>query len=126
MRKLVLFTISIIFSSSCLAKINLSLTVNCTYQKGQLLTNEKSENVTNSKPLNWTFNSLMTDKSIFVSGGDTGSVLSIPIEDGVIIFLPFATGTSTFTIWESGESFWGKQASLSGTYSQQFIGSCQN
>lgn len=120
------FVISIT-STSAFAKIDLSATLNCTYQKGQILDKNTSDNVTNSTPLNWTFNGLASKNPIFVSGGETGRVIAIPIETGIIIYLPSDVGTSTFTIWSSGESFWGKQTNLLGSvYSQQFIGSCEN
>jgi hypothetical protein len=114
-------------SSPAMAELNLSATLNCTYQKGQFLDKNESTNVTNSKPLNWAFNGLSSEKPVFVSGGDTGSVFAMPMNEGVIIYIPHPTGTSVFTIWSTGESFWGKQSNIVGrTYSQQYIGSCQN
>jgi len=110
-----------------LAEINLSTTVGCTYQTGQILDKKAAENVKNSIPLNWTFNGLLSTKPIFVSGGDTGKVIAIPIDNGVIIYLPFSHGTSAFTIWTTGESFWNKQSNVLGDiYSQQYIGTCEN
>ncbi len=92
-----------------------------------MLTKKESESLTNSTPLNWTFNGLGSENPIFISGGDTGNVMPMPIENGIVIYLPYSTGTSVFTIWDNGDSFWGKQANLVGTvYSQQFIGKCLN
>jgi len=119
--------LTIAFSSPAIASLDLSATINCTYQKGQMLNKKESKSANNSKPLKWSFNGLKSKKAIFVSGGDSGSVITVSIENGVVIYLPYPVGTSTFTIWSTGESFWNKQANIMGTvYSQQFIGSCVN
>ena len=114
-------------STNVYANIDLSLTVHCKYQKGQFLTPNESENITNSKPMSWTFNGVLTNNPMFMSGGDTGSVLSHRIENGVSIYLPSELGSQSFTIWSTGESFWNKQyAILGNASSQQYIGTCTN
>ncbi|MGL6001541.1 MAG: hypothetical protein ACRCZ4_05495 [Plesiomonas sp.] len=116
-----------LLSLPAIAQIDFSVTVHCTYQKGQFLSKDEAENVTNSKPLNWAFNNLSGEKPIYISGGDSGELITIPIEYGVLIYLPYATGTHTFTVWNNGQSFWGKQSNLVGNINaQQYIGSCQN
>ena len=109
------------------AQIDFSATVHCSYKKGQYLSLDEAENVTNSKPLNWAFNNLIGKNPIYISGGDTGELIAIPVEQGVIIYLPYGTGTHTFSIWNNGQSFWAKQTNLLGVINaQQYIGSCQN
>jgi hypothetical protein len=126
-RNICLLFVGSICSANVFSGIDLSSTVNCTYQTGQVLHSEEAKNVTNKTPLNWTFNSLLSDKPIFVSGGDSGEVIATKMEEGVIIYLPYSVGTSTFTIWSTGESFWSKQSNLLGKkYSQHFLGSCEN
>ena len=126
-KNIFLFFSSFILSFSAFADIDLASTVHCTYQIGQVLHKNEAKNVTNKTPLNWTFNALLSEKPIFVAGGDTGEVTTIKMEEGIIIYQPFLFGTSTFTIWLTGESFWSKQANLLGTkYSQHFLGSCEN
>lgn len=118
---------AVLISFPAMAELNLMETLSCTYQKGQFIDKSESTNIINSKPLNWTFNGLSSEKPMFVSGGDTGSVFAMPMSEGVIIYIPHSTGTSVFTIWSTGESFWGKQSNIIGrAYSQQYIGSCQN
>lgn len=127
LKQISLSIIALVLTSPVLASLDLSATVNCTYHTGQMLSKSEATNVNNSTPLKWAFNGLKSEKPIFVSGGDTGKVHPVPIESGVIIYLPYPVGTSTFTIWSTGESFWSKQANIVGTvYSQQFIGSCVN
>lgn len=116
-----------IVSTKALASIDLSSTINCTYQVGQILDKDEAANVTNKKPLNWTFNGLLSKKPLFVAGGDSGDVIAIKMLQGVIIYLPDQIGTSTFTIWKSGESFWSKQSNILGAvYSQHYLGTCMN
>jgi hypothetical protein len=127
MQRVLIFIVLCIFSLSSQAQIDFSATVHCSYQKGQYLSKDKSENVHNSKPLNWAFNNLSGKKPIYISGGDTGEVITIPLDLGVIIYLPDSTGTHTFTVWNNGQSFWAKQMNLLGTLNaQQYIGSCAN
>jgi hypothetical protein len=117
----------LLISKTVYADIDLSITLHCSYQKGQFLSKTESDNIMNSVPLNWTFNGLNSDKSLYVSGGDTGQVLTVPIENGYSIYLPFGTGSHSFTIWKTGESIWNKQAKLAGVVnSQQYLGSCNN
>src|SRR5690606_18397207 len=71
--------IASLISTAAIAELNLSATLSCTYQKGQFLDKNESTNVTNSTPLNWTFNGLSSDKPMFVAGGDTGSVFAMPM-----------------------------------------------
>ena len=126
-KHLYLVIISFIISVDAIAEINLSTTVSCTYQSGQILDKKEAKNVESSYPLNWTFNGLLSKKPIFVSGGDTSAVIAIPIDNGIAIYLPSSAGTSTFTIWETGESFWSKQVNIVGNaYSQQYLGTCEN
>ena len=110
--------------------LDFTKTIHCTYQKGQVLSTEEYKNVFNSRPLNWTFNDLHdTDKSLFISGGDVGRVISMEIVFGYAIVLPMTMGVSTFTIWHTGKSFWNKQdmfITIEGAHSQQFIGKCVN
>ena len=114
-------------TTNVLADIDLSSTLHCTYQRGQFLSSSEAENVHNSTPLNWTFNSLTTKNSMYMSGGDTGEVIAIPIDDGVAAYLPYGIGTHTFTIWKTGESIWNKQSNFVGTInSQHYLGSCKN
>ena len=122
-----IFIVLCIFSLSSQAQIYFSETVHCSYQKGQYLSQDEAKNVHNSKPLNWAFNNLSGKNPIYISGGDTGEVITIPLDLGVIIYLPVSTGTHTFTVWNNGQSFWAKQISLLGTLNaQQYIGSCAN
>ena len=117
----------VLLSLPVFSQVNFSASTHCTYQKGQFLSKTEAENVTNSKPLNWTFNGLSGSKPLYLSGGDTGEVISVPLESGIIIYLPYPTGTHTFTVWNSGQSFWAKQSSLAGNINaQQYIGSCAN
>ena len=120
--------LSFFVSSQAIAKLDLSSTVNCTYRVGQILDKDEANNVTNNKPLNWTFNGLLSEAPLFVAGGDTGAVFAVKIAEGIVIYLPDAVGTSTFSIWDTGESFWSKQTRLLGgvPYSQHFLGSCVN
>jgi len=109
------------------AEIDLTSSLHCTYQRGQYLSNNEAENVNNSRPLNWSFNSLASDKAMYISGGDTGEVIAIPIENGVAVYLPSKIGTHTFTVWKTGESIWNKQSNIVGIInSQHFLGSCKN
>jgi hypothetical protein len=127
MQKFLTFIILCIFSLSSQAQIDFAATVHCSYQKGQFLTEDKAENVYNSKPLNWAFNNLSGKTPIYISGGDNGEVLTIPLELGVIIYIPSPIGTHTFTVWNNGQSFWAKQMNFIGTLNaQQYIGSCEN
>lgn len=127
MTRNLIILIAVLFSMPVFAQVDFSATTHCTYQKGQFLSPKESENVTNSKPLNWAFNNLSGEKPVYVSGGDSGEVITIPLELGVIIYLPYATGTHTFTIWNNGQSFWAKQSNLIGNINaQQYIGSCAN
>ena len=81
----------------------------------------------NSKPMKWSFNGLLSNKAVFLSGGDSGRIQSKRIDNGVSIYLPFGLGVQTFTVWSSGESYWNKQYSIMGkTNSQQYIGVCTN
>ena len=92
-----------------------------------MLTNDESKNLENPVPLNWTFNGLLSNKATFMSGGDSGEIMVVSMDNGVIIYVPSEKGTSSFAIWKSGKSVWGKQANLFGTiYGQQFIGGCVN
>ena len=114
-------------TSQALGEINLSTTVHCSYQNGQIIDKNTAENLNNSVPLNWSFNNLTTASGKYMSGGDSGEVMAIPISDGVAIYLPYSIGTHAFTIWTSGESIWNKQTNLRGlVYSQQFLGNCSN
>jgi hypothetical protein len=116
-----------IVSTKAIASIDLSSPINCTYQVGQILDKDEAVNIKNNKPLNWTFNGLLSKKSVFVAGGDSGDVIAIKMREGIIIYLPDQIGTSTFTIWNTGESFWGKQSNVLGSmYSQQYLGICVN
>jgi len=125
--KYMLITPLVFFSVTAYADIDLSLSVHCTYQKGQFLSPNEAENVMNSKPMKWTFNGLLSNKAVFLSGGDSGVILSQNIENGVSIYLPSKLGVQTFTVWSSGESFWNKQYSIMGKInSQQYIGTCTN
>lgn len=118
---------SLFLSFAAIAKVDLSSTVNCTYQSGQVLDKKKAENVKNPRPLNWTFNGLLSKKPIFVSGGDTDEIITVSMKNGIIIYLPHSIGTSTFTIWITGESFWSKQSNVLGyIYSQHYLGNCEN
>lgn len=115
------------FSFAVHADIDLSLTVHCIYQKGQFLSPNKSENIMNSKPMKWSFNGLLSNKAVFLSGGDSGRIQSKRIDNGVSIYLPFDLGVQTFTVWSSGDSYWNKQYSIMGkTNSQQYVGVCTN
>ena len=127
MQRTIILSIFCFLSFPVVAQIDFSATVHCSYQKGQFLSKEEAENVTNSKPLNWAFNNLSGKKPIYISGGDSGELIAIPIELGVLVYLPYATGTHTFTVWNNGQSFWAKQTNLVGNINaQQYIGSCQN
>jgi len=125
--KRILFFILTIFSFHAAAEIDISKTVHCTYQKGQALTDKESENIVNSVPLKWTFNALLTDNPMYVSGGDTGNVFAVTITQGVGVYLPDNSGTHSFTLFNSGKSFWNKQMGiLNMISSQQYIGTCTN
>ncbi|EPJ47754.1 MAG: hypothetical protein OFPII_10050 [Osedax symbiont Rs1] len=78
----------LITTSQALAEINLSTTVHCSYQNGQIIDKNTAKNLNNSVPLNWSFNSLSTATGKYMSGGDSGEVMTIPISDGVVIYLP--------------------------------------
>lgn len=127
MRRVLISFVFYLLSASVLAQIDFSGTVHCSYQQGQFLSESKSESITNSKPMKWAFNNLSGDKAIYVSGGDSGEVITISIDLGVLIYLPYATGTHTFTIWSNGQSFWAKQTNFVGIINaQQYIGECHN
>lgn len=107
--------------------LNLALTTQCSYQKGQWLSSSEAKDIHESRPLNWTFNNLTGEKPMFMSGGDSGEVFVVPLADLLIVYLPSPVGTHAFTIWKTGESFWNKQGAIFGTKrSQQFIGTCRN
>jgi hypothetical protein len=109
------------------ANIDLTVSLHCSFQKGQFLSKKEAENVTNSTPLKWTFYGLSTDKPMYVSGADAGEVLVVPIVNGYSIYLPYRIGAHSFSIWKTGESTWNKQSNLAGTVNtQQFLGSCSN
>jgi len=119
--------LSFVFSDLAFSNVDLASTVHCSYQNGQMITEEESKNLSNPVPLNWTFNGLLSDNPTFMSGGDTGAVFVVAIESGLAIYLPSTGGTSTFTIWQTGKSIWGRQNNLIGTiYGQQFLGGCEN
>jgi hypothetical protein len=127
MQKFLTFIALCICSFSLQAQIDFSATIHCSYQKGQYLSNDESENVNNSRPLNWAFNNLSGETPIYISGGDSGQVITIPLDSGMIIYLPDAVGTHTFTVWNDGQSFWAKQINLIGSLNaQQYIGTCAN
>jgi hypothetical protein len=123
------FTLIIFFliSKNVYADIDLTVSLHCSFQKGQVFTIKEAVNITNSIPLKWTFYGLSTDKPMYVAGADAGEVLVVPIDNGYSIYLPYQIGAHLFSIWKTGESTWSKQSNLAGTVNtQQFLGSCSN
>lgn len=113
--------------NSVLADIDFGQSVHCEYQTGQIMDKDTAKNVKNSTPLVWVFNGLETKNPIFISGGDSGSVYTQNMVGGIAIYFPHSYASSSFTIWQWGESFWAKHSNLlSRTLSQQFIGKCEN
>tara|TARA_R110002072_G_scaffold277623_1_gene439355 strand:+ start:539 stop:931 length:393 start_codon:yes stop_codon:yes gene_type:complete len=126
-RVLITSTVCFIAATDVFASLDLSSTLNCSYQRGQILDKDSAENVHNSTPLNWTFNNLNTKSGMFMAGGDSGEVMALPVFGGMAIYIPDKAGSHSFTIWSTGESIWNKQNNLLGTvYSQQYFGSCIN
>jgi hypothetical protein len=116
-----------LISKNVYADIDLTASLHCSFQKGQLLTKKEAKNVTNSTPLNWTFYNLSSDKPMYVAGADAGEVFVFPIDNGYSIYLPYQIGAHLFSIWKTGESTWNKQSNLvDRVNTQQFLGSCSN
>ncbi len=127
LKQVILFSLVLLGARDVLADLDLSSSLHCTYQRGQFLSKDEAENVKNSTPMNWTFNSLSADSGMYISGGDSGEVMAITIENGMAIYIPYKIGTHTFTVWKTGESIWNKQSNLIGTVnSQQYLGNCKN
>jgi hypothetical protein len=124
-----IFSLIVFFliSKKVYADIDLTVSLHCSFQKGQFLTKKEAKNITNSVLLNWTFNGLTTDNPMYVAGGDSGDILVVLIENGYSIYLPYQIGANSFSVWKSGESTWNKQSNLAGVVNtQQFLGSCSN
>jgi hypothetical protein len=125
--KSLILIVFFLISKNVYANIDLTVSLHCSFQKGQLLTKKEAKNVTNSVPLKWTFYGLSTDKPMYVAGADSGDILVVPIDNGYSIYLPYQIGAHSFSIWKTGESIWNKQSNLVNTVNtQQFLGSCSN
>jgi len=110
------------------ADIDLSKAIVCEFGYYQYLdpTSHKSKN---HKPLKWSFTKLGSNEASFLSGVDTGKVISFFHEtsNGVSVFLPQGNGAHLFSIWRSGIAYWSKHNDIVGqTASQQFRGKCTN
>jgi len=126
MRKFIL-PILLTFSLNAFAEPDLSQSIHCTYQKGQVLSDKESVNITNSTPLKWSFNGLLTENPQYMAGGDSERIFSVTINEGVAMYLPDLSGSHSFTVFKSGKSFWNKQWGIMGEIStQQYIGTCTN